>query len=69
MTLKRMNFTDAPQPKWERSIVFVCDECGGQLETGTTSFDEARADLRENAWGYRRVDDKWCHYCENCKSK
>jgi len=67
MSMRRENFTDQPQLKWDRNITFVCDVCGGLLETNTSAFGEAREQLRENRWVYRKEADKWRHYCEDCR--
>jgi hypothetical protein len=49
-------------------IVFVCDECGEQLETDTEEFDEARQQMQEANWTYRKDDGgQWEHYCSICK--
>ena len=49
-------------------IVFVCDECGDQLETGAEDFAEALERMREANWTYRKDDvGQWEHYCSVCK--
>jgi hypothetical protein len=67
MSLRRENFTETPQRKWERNITWVCDNCGGVLETLTNNFDEAREHLKENDWAYRNELGEWRHYCEDCR--
>jgi hypothetical protein len=47
-------------------IVFECDECGDNLETGTNDWDEALDYMRDNDWTAQKIDDVWCHFCFGC---
>ena len=68
--IRRVNYTDQPQAKFERNIDWMCDRCGGLLETMTNVFSEALRELRANNWTSRKQPDgKWRHYCEECRSE
>lgn len=44
-------------------IVWICDGCDDDLETGTDDFTEARNDLNRQGWLTTKKDDAWAHYC------
>jgi hypothetical protein len=49
-------------------ISFICDECGGSLETGTSEFDDALAILRDEGWQPRQRGGEWRHFCPDCRT-
>jgi Fe2+ or Zn2+ uptake regulation protein len=53
-------------------IIFVCDDCGESLETGTGEFDDALAILRDERWqpklSLQQHSGEWKHYCPDCKT-
>jgi hypothetical protein len=44
-------------------IVFECDSCGENLETGTRDFDVAVAELRFEEWLTVKRKREWLHFC------
>ena len=45
------------------SVVFECDACGEELETGERDFDDARDQLKREGWIVRRAGNRWLHFC------
>lgn len=48
-------------------IVFICDECGEELETETSNFQHALETLRANGWRNVKGKNSWEHYCPECE--
>lgn len=51
----------------EGAVVFVCDECGEALETGTPDFIEAVRELRAAGWQSVKAGDGWGNLCPGCR--
>lgn len=49
-------------------VVFTCDECGDDLETGEGDFLAALQFMKEEGWQtVRNADDtEWVHICNEC---
>lgn len=47
---------------------WTCDDCGEQEYSGTLSFQEAWAKLKEDGWTARKVADEWLHRCPECSA-
>lgn len=55
-------------------IVFICDACDADLDTGEEDFDGALGRMREAGWvsrkepnPYHGPPEVWQHYCDECK--
>ena len=49
------------------SVVFDCDDCGEDLDTGETEFHDAVAEKKRAGWGSRKEPDgSWSDICEAC---
>jgi len=42
----------------------TCDNCGEGFEAD--SWTNAQAEMKQQGWKTKRVDDEWVHYCEDC---
>lgn len=49
-------------------VIFICDECDDDFETGETNFFEALNRVKEEGWIVKRNDDdtEWLHICASC---
>lgn len=49
-------------------IVFLCDgkSCHDTLRAKTSEFQEALAELYQNGWRSRNVNNEWLHVCPDC---
>jgi len=55
--------------KQDGEFVVECNDCGTRLYGGVIEdFREFVADIKENGWSVRKVEDEWEHYCEDCVS-
>ena len=48
-------------------IIFVCDDCGDDFDTGEYDFQAAYQMVKDCEWVARKEDDKWVHYCGDCR--
>lgn len=50
-----------------RFIIFVCDGCDDDLDTGTAEWDEAMEEFRAEGWrAIKGSDGEWTHRCPSC---
>ena len=47
-------------------IVFSCDECDAELETGEEDFIDAVRKKKEEGWKSRKDDTEWLDICPDC---
>ena len=51
-------------------LIFICDECGDDFDTGLVRdhFLEALQTIKEEGWTVKRNDDdtEWMHICNEC---
>jgi len=52
--------------KIHEKIVFVCDECQDDLETGETSWFHAREIFKKEGWRTIFEGSGFKHYCPDC---
>ena len=53
-----------------RIIVFTCDECDEELDTGETEFHDALAAKKAEGWTSRKDgDNEWMDVCDQCKDR
>lgn len=49
-------------------VVFICDGCDDDFESGTDDFLDAVASLKDEGWLITRSgDEEWRHYCPACR--
>lgn len=53
----------------ETRIVFVCDECGEELDTEWADFLEAVDEAKRSGWWFTldEATDEWTHWCPTCR--
>lgn len=51
----------------DKAIVFVCDECGDEHDTGETDFYDAKDTYKDRGHTIRPVPGGWEHLCDTCK--
>lgn len=44
-------------------IIFQCDGCGDEEDTGLTDFHDALDHIRSAGWVTRKDGDEWLHFC------
>lgn len=49
-------------------VIFMCDECGEVMDSGTSDFDSALNLLKRERWQIKKIEGEWEHRCPNCKS-
>ena len=50
------------------NIIFICDECQDDLDTGTSNFDAARSALKQHLWiSIKDSNGEWTHVCKDCQ--
>jgi DNA-directed RNA polymerase subunit RPC12/RpoP len=50
-------------------IVYICDECGEELDTEEGDYNEAWEIAKENGWRCWQDGDEWKHECEDCNDR
>jgi hypothetical protein len=59
--------TPQAQEKFDRDIVFYCDDRSERLETRTSNWDAAQSCLHQGGWKAVRVVEDWEHRCADCR--
>lgn len=50
----------------QRTIQFLCDDCGQALDTERFRFPDALDVMRAQGWRAVKDGDGWRHLCEDC---
>ena len=51
-----------------RIIVFICDICGDDFDSGETEFHDAIQAKKDENWGSRKDENgEWMDICSDCK--
>lgn len=52
-----------------QTIIWECDECGTELNSGTDDFTDARAVLKKEGWVTAKDEEsgEWEHHCPQCR--
>ena len=45
----------------------TCDNCGNGFEA--ESWEDAQDQMKQEGWVTRKAQDKWLHYCGDCKEE
>lgn len=51
-------------------IVFECNDCGAEMETGEKSFPDALAAMKDAGWRSVKDEDEeggFAHQCDDCR--
>lgn len=51
------------------NIVFICDECGDDLNTGTKDWEEAKEIAGDEGWVPIPDGNTWIHCCPDCAQR
>jgi hypothetical protein len=47
-------------------VIFVCDGCADEEQTGTTSIKHAWEEIKEIGWRREKDGFNWEHFCKDC---
>lgn len=47
-------------------IIFNCDDCGEELDTGEEDFQAALQMIKGEGWSVEKHPDGWKHFCPEC---
>lgn len=52
-------------------LIFICDECGDDINTGEADWIDGLRVMRSSGWGRRHDSDggQWQHLCQDCEAK
>jgi len=51
-----------------RIIIFACDLCDSEIDTGETNFADAIQIKKDENWGSRKDENgEWMDICSDCK--
>ena len=53
--------------RFENTIVFICDECGDELETDEEAWGFALEKLRDEDWHFEQEAQGYVHTCPLCR--
>lgn len=49
-------------------IIFNCDDCGEENDTGEADFQTALQMIKDEGWAVEHHPDGWKHFCPECVS-
>lgn len=53
--------------KFDDDVIFMCDECGNEIDTHISDFKSALNHIQQSGWINKNENGKeWSHYCPSC---